>query len=57
MLLNDDIVDTEKPGGICSLTLLIDDISGLFVDPSIVSDIHSRSVEIINGAFSDSHID
>ena len=29
--LNDDIVDIEKPDGICSLTFDVDDFSGLFL--------------------------
>ena len=29
--LNDDIVDIEKPDGICSLTFVVDDFSGLFL--------------------------
>ena len=28
--LNEDIVDIEKPDGICSLTFVIDEFSGLF---------------------------
>ena len=43
MLLNDDIVDFEKPDGICSLTLVVDEFSGLFLHPSVFSIIHSRS--------------
>ena len=35
MLLNDDIVDNEKPNGICSLTFVVDEFSGLFLHPSI----------------------
>ena len=53
MLLNDDIVDIEKPDGICSLTVVVDEFSGLFLHPSIFSVKHSRSAEIINGALSD----
>ena len=30
MLLNDNIVDIEKPDGICSLTFAADELSGLF---------------------------
>ena len=52
MLLNDDIVDIEKPDGICSLTVVVDEFSGLFLHPSIFSVKHSRSAEIINGALS-----
>ena len=43
MLPNEDIVDIEKPVGICSLTFVVDEISGLFLHPSIFSIIHSRS--------------
>ena len=43
MLLNEDIVDTEKPDGICSLTFVVDEFSGLFLHPSMFSIIHSRS--------------
>ena len=51
MLLNEDIVDIEKSDGICSLTFVIDDISGLFLHPSIFYIIHSGSEYIVNGAF------
>ena len=43
MLLNEDIVDIEKPDGICSLTFVVDEFSGLYLHPSIFSIIHSRS--------------
>ena len=43
MLLNDDIVDIEKPDGICLLTFVVDEFSGLFLHPSIFSIKHSRS--------------
>ena len=43
MLLNEDIVDLEKPDGICSLTFAVDEFSGLFFHPSILSIIHTRS--------------
>ena len=42
MLLNEDIVDIEKPDGICSLTFVVDEFSGLFLHQSIFSIIHSR---------------
>ena len=42
MLLNDDIVDIEKPDGICSPTFDVDEFSGLFLHPSIFSIKHSR---------------
>ena len=43
MLLKEDIVDIEKPDGICLLTFVVDEFSGLFLHPSIFSIIHSRS--------------
>ena len=43
MLLHEDIVDIERPDGICSLTFVADEFSGLFLHPSIFSIIHSRS--------------
>ena len=43
MLLNEDIADIEKPDGICLLTFVVDEVSGLFLHPSIFSIIHSRS--------------
>ena len=43
MLLNEDIVDIEKPDGICSLNFGVDEFSGLFLHPSIFSIIQSRS--------------
>ena len=47
-LLNDDIVDIEKPNGICLLTFLVDELSGLFLHPSVFSIIHLRSAYIID---------
>ena len=41
--LNDDIVDIEKPDGICSPTFVVDEFSGLFLHSSIFSIKHSRS--------------
>ena len=43
MLLKEDIVDIEKPDGICSLTFDADEFSELFLHPSIFSIIHSKS--------------
>ena len=43
MLVNDNIVDIEEPDGLCSLNFAADEISGLFLYPSIFSIIHSRS--------------
>ena len=50
MLLNGDIVEIEKPDGICSPTLILDQFLGLFLHPSIFSAKNSTSVWIINGA-------
>ena len=35
MLLNNDIVDMEKPNGICSPSFAVDEFSGLFLRPPI----------------------
>ena len=43
MLFNDDIVDIEKPEGICSPTFVRDEFSGKVLHPSIFSIKHSRS--------------
>ena len=43
MLLNESIVDIEKPDGICLLTFVVDGFSGLFLHSLIFSIIHSRS--------------
>ena len=43
MLVNEDIVDIEKPDDMCLLTVVADELSGLFLHPSIISIIHSRS--------------
>ena len=40
MLLNEDIVDIEKPDGIGSL-IAVDEFSGLILHPSIYFIIHS----------------
>ena len=34
MLLNEDIVDTEKPDEICFVVFVVDALSGLFLHPS-----------------------
>ena len=57
MLLNEDIVDIEKPGGICSLTYVVEEFSGLFLHPSIFSVRQLRSAQIINGVLSDFYLD
>ena len=33
MLLNDDIVDIEKPDGVCSPTFVVNEFSGLVLHP------------------------
>ena len=43
MLLNEGIVDIEKRDGICSLTIVADELSGLFLNTSVFSSMHSRS--------------
>ena len=53
MLLDEDIVVIEKSDGICSLTFVVDEFSGLFLHPSIFSIKHLRSASIINVALSD----
>ena len=50
MLLNENIVDIEKPDEICLPTFVVDDFPGLFLHPSIFSIQHSRSAYIINAA-------
>ena len=43
MLLNDYIVDFKKPDGTCSPTLVVDEFSGLFLQPSIFPIKHATS--------------
>ena len=43
MLLYKDNIGFEKPDGICLLNFVADEFSELFLHPSIVSIIHSRS--------------
>ena len=43
MLLKQDIADIEKPERMSSLILDVDELSVLFLHPSIFSIIHSRS--------------
>ena len=43
MFLNDNIVDIEKPGGICLAIVVVNEFSRLFLHPSIFSIKHSRS--------------
>ena len=42
-LLNEDIVEIEKLDGICLLTFVTDEFSGLFLHQSIFSIKHLRS--------------
>ena len=51
MLLNKDLVDIEKPGGIYLLNFVVDAFSGLLLHPSIFSIIHARSALKTNGAY------
>ena len=43
MHLNEDIVDIENPDGICFLTFVVEEFSGLFLHPSIFSIIYATS--------------
>ena len=43
MLLNEGIVDIEKPDIICSLTFVVDKFSGIFLHLAIFPIIHSKS--------------
>ena len=43
MLLKEDIVGVEKPDGICSLTFVVDEFSGLFLHTFIFAIMQSRS--------------
>ena len=43
MFLNEDIEDIEKPDGICLLTFVADQFSGLFLHQSTFSIINSQS--------------
>ena len=44
MLQSEDIADIVKPDGMCSLTYILDEFSGLFLHTSVFSIIHSRYV-------------
>ena len=52
MVLNYNIVDLENPNEIWSLTFIIDKFSRLFLHPSLVSIIHSRSGQKLNDTLS-----
>ena len=43
MLVNEDIVDIEKPNEICSLTFVVNELSVLFLHPLFFSFMKSRS--------------
>ena len=43
MLLNDDIIDLEKPDRIYSPTIVVDELSELFSKSSVLSSKYSRS--------------
>ena len=43
MLLNEDIADIEKTAGICLISFVVDEFSGLFLNTSVFSIIQSRS--------------
>ena len=43
MFLNDGIVDIKKTNGICLITFILNQFSGLFLHPSIFSIKQSRS--------------
>ena len=53
MLLSEAIVDIGKPDSIFLVTFLVDEFSGLVLQPSIFSIIHSRSAKITRGASAD----
>ena len=43
MLLNDDIIDLEKPDRTYSPTIVVDELSEFFLNPSVLSGKYSRS--------------
>ena len=43
MFLNNNIVDIGKPDGICSLTFVVNEFSGLFLHSSVFSIKHLTS--------------
>ena len=43
MSLNGDIIDIEKPDQICLPTFVVNECSGLFLPPSVLSIKYSRS--------------
>ena len=45
---HDVIIAIEKLDGICSLTFVVDEFSGLLLHPAFFSMKHSRSAQVIN---------
>ena len=45
---HDVIIAIEKLDGICSLTFVVDEFSGLLLHPAFFSIKHSRSAQVIN---------
>ena len=45
---HDDTTAIEKLDGICSLTFVVDEFSGLLLHPAFFSMKHSRSAQVIN---------
>ena len=43
MLLDDDIVEIEKPDGICLLNFVVNEFQGFILHPSVFPIKHSRS--------------
>ena len=43
MLLDEDIVEIEKPDEMCLLTFVVNEFSGLILHASVFSVMHSRS--------------
>ena len=46
-VLNDDIVDIEKPDGICLSNFVVNEFSGLFLHPSMFSIKHLKFLILI----------
>ena len=53
MLLDDNIVEIEKPEGMCWPTFAVDKFSGLFILLSVFSIMYSTFAYIIHGFLSD----
>ena len=55
MFLKEDIVDIEKPDGICLLTFVVNKFSRSFLHPlifSIIHSIHTIKITMILGSYS-----